>query len=84
MVGLLGVGLVETLGPHFEFQVFHGFVDEVGAFESGDFQIADGVVAFLIVHIDKRTDLGKPVGKMLQQLVGPVLVARLVVVELHQ
>ena len=54
MVSLFGVGLVEALRSHLEAQLLHRLVDEVGALEGCKVEVADGVVALLVVHVDER------------------------------
>lgn len=51
-VGLLGVGLVKTLGTNFEAEVFHCFVDVVRAVEGDNVKVVEGVVTFCVVHIE--------------------------------
>ena len=58
-VGLLAVGLVETLRPHFEAQSLHRLVNEVGAGIGHHIEIADRVVALRVVDIEQRSDLGE-------------------------
>ena len=54
VVSLFGVGLVEALRSHLEAQLLHRLVDEVGALEGCKVEVADGVVALLVVHVDER------------------------------
>ena len=51
VVGLLGVGLVETLGADLETEVLHQLEDMVGALEGEDVLVADSVVALLVVEV---------------------------------
>ena len=51
VVSLLGIGLVETLRTYLELQVFHQFVDMVVALEEAEFQVVDGIVALLVIHV---------------------------------
>ena len=52
-MSLLRIRLIKALRTNLELQVAHKLIDEVGAFESGQFKITDRVIAFLVVHIDK-------------------------------
>ena len=70
MIGLFGVGLVETLGTHLEAQVLHQFEDMVLAFEDEDVLIADGVVALLVVEVHQGGDLRETVSDVLEQGLG--------------
>ena len=58
-VGLLGVGLVETLRAHLELEVFHHLVDIVVAMEGVYLQVGKGVVALGVVHVEQRGDFGE-------------------------
>ena len=62
---LFCVGLIETLRTDLEFQIFHGFIDEVCSLECNQIKIIEGVVTFLIVYIYKRGDLRECVRDML-------------------
>ena len=84
VVGLLGVGLVEALRTDLELQVLHGLVDEVGALERGQLQVADGVVALLVVDVDERADLREHVGDVLHEHLRLILILGAVVVELDE
>ena len=84
LVGLFGVGLVEALCVDLESQVLHGLHDVVLAFERDELQVAEGVVAFLVVHIKQRTDLREMVSHVLKQFLGFLLIGRLIVVELYE
>ena len=54
MVSLLGIGLVETLRTYLELQVLHQFEDMVVTLEEAEFQVVDGIVALLVVHVHER------------------------------
>ena len=56
----------------------------VHTLEGLDVEVAEGVVALLVVYIQQRGDLGETVGHMLQQTAGALLVARFVEVKLYQ
>ena len=81
---LLGVRLVETLGAHLEAQALHRLEDVVGAFVGRHLQVAEGVVAFLVVHVEQRGDLREAVGDVLEQGLGTLAVAFLLEMELHK
>ena len=83
MVCLIGIGLIETLWSHLKAQFLHVLEDMVVALEHDDVLVADGVVAFLVVHIHESRDLWERVGNMLHEVESALLVAILVVVELH-
>ena len=83
VVGLKGIGLVERLRAHLEAQVFHLFEDMVVALEEDDVLVADGVVAFLVVEIEQRTDLRETVCYILQQAFCLTLTVLIVEVELY-
>ena len=70
VVGLLGVGLVETLGTNLKLQVLHQLVDVVDTLEYQYLLVADGIVALLIVEIHQRGNLWEFVGDVLQQSLG--------------
>ena len=55
VVGLFGIGLIETLWSYFEFEVFHVFIDESFALEHLDVLVVYSVVTFLIVNIQQCT-----------------------------
>ena len=84
VVCLLGVGLVEALRPDLEFQALHGLIDEVCALVGRELQVADGVVALLVVDVDEAGDLRECRRYMFQEVHGLLLVSRLVVMELHE
>ena len=84
VISLLGVGLVETLRTDLEAQVFHRLEDVVVALEHREVEVAEGVVALLVVDVHERCYLGELVGDVLQQRLGALLVALLVVVELYE
>ena len=84
MISLLGIRLVETLRAHFEFQVFHRFIDKVRPLERCQFQIAEGVVSLLIVHVNQTCYLWEAVGDVPKQALCALLVAFFVIVKLHQ
>ena len=84
MVGLLGVGLIEALWSYLEFQALHGLINEIRALVGRQFQVADGVVAFLVVYVYKACDLWKGCGNMLQQVLSFLFISRLVVMELYE
>ena len=52
-VGLVGVGLIEALRAYLEAEVFHLFVDMVGAVMADDILVANGVVALMVVDIEQ-------------------------------
>ena len=56
----------------------------VHTLEGLDVEVAEGVVALLVVYIQQRGNLRKTVGHMLQQTAGALLIAGLVVVKLYQ
>ena len=66
VISLLGVGLVETLRTDLEAQVLHCLEDMVVAFEHREVEVAEGVVALLVVDVHERRYLGELVGDVLQ------------------
>ena len=84
VVSLVGVCLVEALRSHLEAQPLHCFKDVVVALEHGEVEVAERVVAFLVVDIEQRCDLWKLVGDVLHETQGTFVVALLVIVELHE
>ena len=84
VISLLGVGLVETLRTNLEAQVLHRLEDVVVALEHREVEVAEGVVALLVVDVHERCYLRELVSDVLQQTLGALLVALLVVVELDE
>ena len=83
-IGLLGVGLIETLGAYLKSEVLHDFIDKVGAGIGVYFQIAYRVVAFEVIHPQQRGNFGKSFMDMSQQIPGLFLFLSRTDAELQQ
>ena len=83
MVCLFGVCLIETLRSDLEPQFLHCLENMVVALEYAHFQIAERVVALLVVHVEQRRYLRKHGCDVLHKTFCALLVALLVVMELY-
>ena len=84
MICLLGVGLIETLRSDLKLQVLHNLIYEIGALICYEVEVADGVVALLIVDVDETCNLGESRSHMIEKCLGPLVIAAFIVVKLYE